>query len=130
VSEHGSAARLRAGFAAFAAGDVEGVRGLFTRDVEWTIPGASTLAGTYRGIDAVLAMLGRTAALSGGTYRVEPAFVLGDDEHAAVSYRATGTREGRRLELDQLLLCGLEGGRIASVVAVPADQAVFDAFWG
>lgn len=129
MTAHPNAELLRAGFAAFAAGDVTTLRTQFADDVEWTIPGGSVLAGTYRGLDAVLGMLGRTQELTGGTYRIEATFVLADDERVAVSYRATGRRDGRSLELEQLLLCRVADGRIAGVFALPADQAVFDAFW-
>ena len=37
------------GYAAFAAGDVETVMSLYDDDVEWVVPGNSTISGTYRG---------------------------------------------------------------------------------
>jgi ketosteroid isomerase-like protein len=130
MSGHPNAERLLRGFGAFLQRDLDALHELFAADVRWQIPGASTLAGTYVGIDAVLEMLGRTLELSDGTYRTELEFVLADDEHAVAAYRARGERNGDELDLDQVLVCRFAGERIADVRAVPVDQARFDAFWG
>jgi hypothetical protein len=47
--------------------------------------------------------------------------VLAGDERAAVLYRATGHREGRTLDIDQLLLLTVRGGVVTEVVALPSD---------
>jgi ketosteroid isomerase-like protein len=120
---------LRAGFAAFAAGDLAAVRAIFAEDVSWTIPGRSPLAGTYVGLDALLGMLGRTAELTDGTYRAEPRWVLGGEDEVTALYRATGRRGDREIDIDQLFLGELREGRIATVVVLATDQSVFDAFW-
>ena len=45
---------VKDGFAAFGRGDIQGLLGLLSEDVEWHIPGEGLpLAGTYRGRDAV-----------------------------------------------------------------------------
>lgn len=126
---HPNAERIRDGFDAFAAGDFGALAGLIHERVAWRIRGTSALAGAYDGRDAVFGLFRRTAELSGGTYRVEPRWVLADDERAVVAYRARGSREGRELDIEQALLIGLEDGLIADVDAVPLDQAAFDAFW-
>jgi hypothetical protein len=47
-----------------------------------------------------------------------------------VLYRATGRREGRELDIDQLLLFTLRDGVVTEVLALPSDQFAFDTFWG
>jgi ketosteroid isomerase-like protein len=121
--------RLRRGFAAFSAGDLAALDGLFADDVVWTIPGETRVSGTYRGRDEILAMLRSLHELTGGSYRVEPLWLVADDEHAAVAYRATGEREGRSIDLVQVLACTVRDGRLAEVLALPADPAAFAAFW-
>jgi ketosteroid isomerase-like protein len=128
-SGHPNAERLLRGFGAFIQRDLEALHELFAPDVRWEIPGGSSLAGTYVGVDEVLAMLGRTLELSGGTYRTDLEFVLADDEHAVASYRASGRRDGDTLDQDQVLVCRFADDRIAEVRALPADQAAFDRFW-
>ena len=56
--------------------------------------------------------------------------MLASDERAAVLYRATGVREGRTLDIDQLLLFAVGDGCVVDVLALPSDQRAFDAFWG
>ncbi len=129
MSAHPVAASLARGFAAFAAGDLAALETVFAPDATWTIRGRSPLAGTYVGLAEIVAMLRRTAELTGGTYRTEPSWLLADDERAVAVYRARGSRNGRELDLEQSLLCRVEEGRIAAVLALPLDQAVFDAFW-
>ena len=47
----------------------------------------------------------------------------------AALYRATGRREGRELDIDQLLVFRYRDGVWAEVLAVPVDLDAFDAFW-
>jgi ketosteroid isomerase-like protein len=126
---HPNAERLLRGFGAFIQRDLDALHELFAPDVRWEVPGRNVLAGTYVGIDEVLAMLGRTLELSGGSYRTELQFVLADDENAVAAYRATGSRDGADLDLDQVLLCRFADDRIVEVRALPVDQTVFDDFW-
>ena len=65
---------VRRGYQAFNEGDVETISGLLADDVTWTTPGESTVAGTARGRDAVLAQFGRQLLRAG--YRDEAAIAL------------------------------------------------------
>jgi ketosteroid isomerase-like protein len=130
VSAHPNAAAVRAGFDRFAIGDVVGLLGLFADDAVWRIPGASPMAGNYEGRGEIVALLGRTAELTVGTYRVELLWVVADDEHIAAVYRARGEREdGRTLDIEQTLLIELRDGLWTEIRAQPLDQAAFDEFW-
>jgi len=74
--------------------------------------------------------LRETAALTGGTYRVELLWTVADDDHLVAVYRALGARpDGRELDVEQALLVELEEGRWKVVRAQPLDQAAFDRFW-
>jgi hypothetical protein len=55
--------------------------------------------------------------------------VLVSDGRAAALYRASGTRGGRTLDLDQVLLFRLEDGVVHEVLALPSDPAAFEEFW-
>ncbi|MGH9409829.1 MAG: hypothetical protein ACRD1V_10290 [Vicinamibacterales bacterium] len=54
---------------------------------------------------------------------------LADDEHAVAVYRAQGTRLGRELDIDQVLLITLRGEQWAEILALPTDPPAFEAFW-
>ena len=50
-----------------ATGDVEAALSDFDDDIEWTIPGNSTISGTYRGKDKFMELLGKLAEKSFST---------------------------------------------------------------
>ncbi len=55
--------------------------------------------------------------------------MLASGDRAAALYRASGARNGRRLELDQVLLFRIDGGLVRHVLALPSDPDAFEAFW-
>ncbi len=116
-------------FEAFVRKDGFGLRDLFADDAVWIVPGNGVMAGTYRGRDAILRFLGRLPKETGGTYSSRLIDVLASDDRAAALYRASGERGGRALDLDQLLLIGIDRGRVQTVLALPSDPDVFEEFW-
>ncbi len=128
-SRAGNEALVRAIFDAFARGEGFGLRGLFAEDAVWTVPGRGVMAGVYRGREEIFRFLGRLSKETGGTYGSDLHDVLASEERAAAIYVARGTRHGRSLELEQVLLFGLEGGLVREVLALPSDPGVFEEFW-
>ena len=116
-------------FDAFARKEGLGLRGLFAEDAVWSVPGDGIMAGTYRGREEIFRFLGRLPKETGGTYGTDLVDVLSSDTRAALLYRARGRRNGRVLELDQLLLFTIEGGLVTRVLALPSDPVVFEEFW-
>jgi ketosteroid isomerase-like protein len=130
VAEHPNALLARRIFDAFERKDAFVLRELFAHDVVWRVGGTSGLAGVYRGRREIIRFLGSLPRLTNGTYASRLTDVLASENRAAVLYRATGIREGRTLDIDQLLLFTIRDGCVADVVALPSDQGAFDAFWG
>ena len=116
-------------FAAFARKEGLRLRHVFADDAVWTVPGQGVMAGVYRGREEILRFLGRLPRETDGTYGSRLIDVLASDDRAAALYRATGERNGRSLDLDQVLLFRIEDGLVREVLALPADPAVFEAFW-
>jgi len=54
---------------------------------------------------------------------------LASDGRAAAVYHAEGRRNGRTLDLDQVLLFRIEDGLVREVLALPSDPGAFEAFW-
>ncbi len=131
TAEHPNAALARRIFEAFARRDGASVVAALDDDVVWRVGGASPVAGEYRGRREVIGFLRMTTEATAGTYRSELRYALADDERAVVVYDARGSRpDGREIDIEQILLCRVRDGRFVEVVAVPTDQARFDAFWG
>ncbi|MDQ3104503.1 MAG: nuclear transport factor 2 family protein [Actinomycetota bacterium] len=62
-------AAIQAAYQAFGAGDLEGTMQNMADDVEWIVPGNSTISGTYRGKDEVAHFF---ATLASKSFRTEP----------------------------------------------------------
>jgi hypothetical protein len=116
-------------FEAFARKQGFALRGLFAEDAVWTVPGGGVMAGVYRGREEIFRFLARLPKETEGTYRSELTDVLASNHRGAAFYRAHGTRGGRTLELDQVLLFRIEGGLVREVLALPSDPEAFEAFW-
>jgi ketosteroid isomerase-like protein len=123
-------ALVRRIFEAFAQKRGFALRDVFADDATWTVPGTGSMAGTFTGREEIFRFLGRLPKETGGTYSSSLIDVLASDTRAAALYRASGERNGRRLELDQLLLFEIDGGLVQEVLALPSDPAAFDTFWG
>ena len=105
------------------------LRGLFAEDAVWTVPGKGVMAGTFRGREEIFRFLARLPKETDGTYGSELVDVLASETRAAALYRARGSRHGRTLELDQLLLFRIEDGLVREVLALPSDPDAFEEFW-
>ena len=126
-AEHPNAALVRRVFAAFGK-DAMAVSAAFTRDIVWRVPGGTVMSGEYHGRRDVVEFLRRTGLETGGTYKSNLHTVFADDEWAVAIYRATGSRNGIDLDVDQALVIRIRDGQWAEVTAVPLDSQ-FDAFW-
>ena len=122
-------ALVRAIFDAFARKEGFALRGLFAEDAVWTVPGRGVMAGVYRGRDEIFRFLARLSKETGGTYGSALRDVLVSGERAAALYTARGSRGGRTLELDQVLLMRIEDGLVREVLALPSDPEAFEEFW-
>jgi ketosteroid isomerase-like protein len=128
-AESPNVARTREAFDAFLRRDAIVVGRLVGDETVWRVPGESLMAGAYRGREQIFEFLRRTARLTDGTYRADLRWVVGGDDVVAALYRATGRREGRELDIDQLLVFRYRGGLWAEVLAVPVDLEAFETFW-
>ena len=130
MSRADNEAVVRRIFDAFAQKQGFALRDLFAPDAVWTVPGDGTMAGVYRGRESIFRFLGRLPKETGGTYGSRLVDVLASDDRAAALYRASGERNGRLLDLDQVLLFRLRDGLVQEVLALPSDPAAFEEFWG
>ena len=120
---------VRAIFAAFARNEGFALRGLFAADAVWTVPGRGVMAGVFRGREEIFRFLARLPKETDGTYGSSLRDVLSSADRAAALYTASGTRRGRTLELDQVLLFRIEDGLVREVLALPSDPEAFEEFW-
>jgi ketosteroid isomerase-like protein len=114
---------------AFANKEGFALRDCFAEDAVWHVPGSGVMSGTYRGRSEIFRFLARLPKLTGGTYRSTFLDALASEERGAGLYRARGERNGRTIDIDQVLLFTIRDGVVVEVLALPSDPAAFDAFW-
>jgi uncharacterized protein len=114
---------------AFANKEGFALRDCFAEDAVWHVPGEGVMSGTYRGRTEIFRFLARLPKLTGGTYRSTVIDSLASEQRGAGLYRAQGEREGRSIDIDQLLLFTIRDGVVTEVLALPSDPAAFEAFW-
>ena len=127
TAEHPNATRLREGFAAFASGDLDFIRGTMTDDCAWTNAGDSPVAGTHRGWDEIVGMFGKLLEATGGTMTMELQHVLADDACALAVYDSTATVAGQTRTMRFAMIEELIDGRSSSVQVMAYDQPAADA---
>ena len=123
-------ALVRRIFDAFARKQGFSLRECFAEDAVWHVPGSSVMAGTYSGRSEIFRFLGNLPKLTDGTYTSRLIDVLASDGRAAALYRASGERDDRSLDIDQVLLFTIKSGLVTEVLALPNDPAAFEEFWG
>jgi uncharacterized protein len=126
---HPNAALMRRLFDVFGRRDGAALAGMFDHDVVWRVGGDTPMSGEYHGWRDVVLFLRGTTSQTDGTYRSSLVWALGGDGRAAAVYRARGARNGRELDIDQLLLCDVDDGRIVTATAIPFEADAFTRFW-
>jgi len=122
-------AGIRRVFDAFRGGDARALFEVISEDAVWIVNGTVPVAQVYDGRERIFELFRETRRLTGGTYLSTLKWALADDEHAVAVYRAQGTREGRELDIDQVLLIDHADGVWTRIVAIPSDPPAFEAFW-
>ena len=116
-------------FAAFRGGDARALFEVIAEDAVWRVHGTVPVAQEYRGRERIFELFRETRRLTEGTYLSELEWALADDEHAVAVYRARGSRLGRELDIDQVLLIAHTGGVWTDITAIPSDPPAFERFW-
>ena len=126
--EHPHAKLARTAWEAVSASDVDTLQEVCSEQLIWHASGRGSRSGDYRGRASVLNYL---AAIGDAAERFDSRLdhVLVNENLVAVLFHVTGTRRGRILDTDFILLFRIDAGRIAEVWAVPRDQHAVDEFW-
>jgi ketosteroid isomerase-like protein len=113
----------------YAGGEQAPVSAMLTHDVTWHVPGASAIAGNYRGREEVLRYFARRRELADATFRIDLRGVLADDQRAVILAGGEVALGGETLSWGTVGIFRLDGDRIAECWVVPYDQLAFDRIW-
>lgn len=121
---------IRRGYAAFNAGDMETLMGLFDEEASWHTPGRSPIAGDNEGREAAFAQFGRYGGETGGTFKAELREVLADDDGRVVGiHHNTAERDGKTLDVDCCLVFQVRDGKVVDGREHFYDLHAWDEFW-
>jgi ketosteroid isomerase-like protein len=123
MSAQENKAAAQAAYQAFDAGDLEGAMRDLADDIEWIVPGNSTVSGTYRGKDEVA---GFFATLAGKSFRTEPQHFIADGDHVVVLTRTTSEGE---MSADQADVLTFRDGKVVKFQSA-GDTALMETIWG
>jgi uncharacterized protein len=115
-------AAAQAAYQAFAAGDLEGATKVMADDIEWIVPGNTTISGTYRGRDEVV---GFFLTLASKSFRTEPQHFIADGDHVVVLTRITADGQSA----DQADVLTFRGDKLAKFQSA-GDTALQESIWG
>ncbi len=128
MAKHPNVGLVEKGFAAFAAGDMATLNGLFTDGIVWHSSGRSFLAGDFAGKEAVFGNFARLFQET-DSFSQEIHTILADDGHAVALVTATASRAGKTAAMRQTITFHLAGSKVTEVWLSSFDQYAADEFW-
>ncbi len=129
ATETQNVAVVRRGYEAFAKGDIETLKTLFTPNAIWHSVGAGVLPGNYRGLQAILGFFGQLANETQGTVRAELQTVAASGDHVFALHRNRGERKGKTVDTKSVLVFKVEKGVVTEVAEFPFDHPAEVRFW-
>jgi acyl-CoA thioesterase FadM/ketosteroid isomerase-like protein len=115
--------------AMYAGGELAPVVELLAENVVWHVPGASPIAGDYRGRDAVVRYFTTRRQLAGGAITIDKHGELSGDDVLVQLADGRASLGGHDVEWRTAGVYRVAGGRIAEAWLVPLDADAFDAAW-
>ena len=125
---HPDAQVVMQGFAAFAAGDMAAMKSLFADDATWHSPGNNKFSGSYTGPDAIVRFM--TDVQADAEIDNQPHDILASDDHVVVLTNATMTKGGDSLDVQNVFVFHVDGGKVQDAWLSSSNQAAVDALFG
>ena len=116
-------------FDAFGTQDVEVLKRAFTADAVFRRVSVGPLPDSYRGPEAIVAFFADLHRETDDTLRLTPLSITASDARVLVLYRITGTRNGKVLETDHVLVFALAHGAITEATMFASNVGALTAFW-
>ncbi len=128
VEEHPSRVVTLRLWSAIAAADESELRAVIAPKAVWRMYGQSPFAGSYQGIDAILDFLASVGEKA-DELQSDLVDIFVSDRGAVARYKVHALRGDRVLDVEQLLILRIDGGRVVEAVFAPIDQYRYDRFW-
>lgn len=129
MADHPNVELFHRAYKAFTTGDFDALAEIFDEKTAWHNPGRNPLSGDFVGRDAAFGAFAKEFELSGGTYAPTIHDVLANDEHILALMHATAERDGKKLDMDYVLVFHVKDGKLVEGWDLWTDQAAVDEFW-
>ncbi len=129
MADHPNLERARAGYEAFAAGDMAALSDLLSDDILWHSGGNNILSGDYAGKEAVFNFFGRLVQETGGSFKNNIHDMLANDDHGVALVKTEATRGGKSLALNAVHVFHMSEGKLTEFWAFSESEKAFDDFW-
>jgi len=114
---------------AFNRNDLMAIAEYVRPDFIYRIPGRSSVAGEFRGVDGFVEALTRLRDESAATIELVPVAVLADDENLIARARVTARRGAKRLDTENCYAFRFVDGRVADGQVFLSDPDHVEDFW-
>jgi ketosteroid isomerase-like protein len=125
----GNVALIKAGYDAFARGDIEGAIAGLAPDIFWHVPGRGPLSRDYRGHAEVLGFFRHFTELSNGTFRIQIDDILAKGDRVVVLCTEFAERGNLSWSSPQVHVWTVRKNRAAVFWQFQGDQQTEDEFW-
>jgi hypothetical protein len=129
MTDHPNLVTARAGYEAFARGDLAAVSDLLSDDIVWHSGGNNILSGDYEGKEAVLGFFGQLMQETGGSFNNDIHDMLANDDHGVALVTVSATRGNESFEGSVVHVFHMRDDKMTEFWAFPEDQSLYDEFW-
>lgn len=114
-------------FAAYGAGDLDGIAAVMDEGIRWHIPGRHPLSGTKQGRDEVMAFF---AQLGAAGFKAEPIYFGADETYVVDIHRGwSNATDKPNVDTTWALVYRIENGKIVEATNLSADQDAANTFF-
>jgi len=129
MADHPNLVAARAGYEAFAKGDMATLGGLLADDIVWHVGGNNIFTGDYSGKESVFGFFARLVQETGGTFKNEVHDILVNDTHGVALVTASASRKGESAGGKAAQVFHMKDGKLTEFWSFAEDQRPFDLLW-
>ncbi len=111
-------------------GDMTALATFIAPDVRWTEPQVGDHMGDLEGRGAVLDMIGRALAATGGSFELNVAKTVETASHVSALIDWSADKNGQRIQGQEMAIYEVHDGQITAAWFHAANIADDQAFWG
>jgi len=126
---HPNESTLRAAYAEFARGNLQGYLDHCTEDIVFHVPGRGKMAGTYTRAQFIEPFISKVINLTNGTFRETVLDAAANDGFGVVFTEHEFERNGQHFRYRTVHLYKIRDGKLAEFREFPEDLYSFDAAW-